>query len=100
RTPPKGPTKQHSPHTARQRPRYRNHLLLAAGKIIRRRIEPLADPREIFVDALARPVHAVAGLALQPAEFEILLDAHAGEQAAALRHIADAKPGILRGRIA
>ena len=28
---------------------------------------------------------------LQPAELEVLVDAHAGEQAAALRHVADAE---------
>ena len=87
-----GLVEQQHPHVARQRARHRDHLLLAAGEIIRRAVEPLANAREIFVDALAGPVHAVAGLALQPAEFEILLDAHAGEQAAALRHIADAEP--------
>ena len=41
-------------------------------------------------------MHAVAGLALQAAKLEILLDAHAGEQAAALRHVADAEPAHSR----
>src|SRR5450755_3390375 len=89
---------QQYPHVARQRAGHRHHLLLAAGKIIRRTIQPFANPREIFVDALACPVHAIAGLALQRAELEILLDAHAGEQAAALRHITDAEPRSLRRR--
>src|SRR6478609_5067067 len=62
-----GLVEQQNPNVARQRAGDRNHLLLAAGEIIRRTVEPLADPREILVNALAGPVHAIAGLALQPA---------------------------------
>src|SRR4051812_27645722 len=91
---------QQHPHIAGQRARHRDHLLLATGKIIRRAFEPLANAWKVFVDALPGPVHAMAGLPLQPAELQILLDAHAREQAAALRHIADAEPRILRRRIA
>src|SRR5450631_1960332 len=91
---------QQYPHVAGQRAGHRHHLLLSAGEIVGGTVEPLTNAREIFVDALARPVHAVAGLPLQPAELEILLDAHAGEQAAALRHIADAAPRVLRRRSA
>ena len=79
---------------------YSHHLLLAAGEIVSRAIEPFMDSREILVDALAGPVNAVAGLTLQAAELKVLFDAHAGEQATALRHIADAELGILGGRIA
>src|SRR6266481_1415789 len=61
---------QQRPHVARQRARHRHHLLLAAGEIIRGTVEAFADPREIFVDALAGPVHAIAGLALQTAKLE------------------------------
>src|SRR6185312_13129085 len=50
-----------------------------------------ANAREVFVNALARPMYAIAGLPLQAAEFEILFDGHAGEQATPLRHIADAE---------
>src|SRR6266436_2248299 len=89
---------QQYPDVAGQRAGDRHHLLLAAGKIIRRTIQPFANPREIFVDPLPGPVHAIAGLALQRAELEILFDAHAGEQAAALRHITDAEPRGLRRR--
>src|SRR4051812_20838459 len=87
---------QEHPHITRQRAGNRDHLLLATREIVRRAVEPLADAWKVFVDALAGPVHAVAGLPLQPAEFEILFDAHAGEQAAPLRYVTDAKPGVLR----
>ena len=60
-------------------------------------MQPLLDAREIFEDALEIPARADAGLALQAAELEILRDAHAGEQPAALRHVADAEPRDLRG---
>src|SRR3954447_4328985 len=43
---------QQHPHVAGQRARDRDHLLLAAGKIIRRAVEPLADSRKVFVDTL------------------------------------------------
>ena len=42
-------------------------------------------------------MHADAGLPLEPAEFEVVRDRHAGEQAAALRHVADAEARVLRG---
>src|ERR1700733_10674582 len=86
---------QQHPYVARERAGHRDHLLLAAGEIIRGAIQPFADSRKIFVDALARPVHAMAGLPLQPAELEILFDAHAREKSAALRDIADAKTRML-----
>ena len=87
---------QHA-HVARQSARDRHHLLLAAGEIIGRLVQPLLDAREIFEDALEIPARADAGFALQAAELEILRDAHAGEKSAALRHIADAEPRDLRG---
>src|SRR3954464_9554669 len=62
---------QQHPHVAGQRARHRDHLLLATGKIIRRAVEPLANSREILVDALPAPVHAMAGLPLQPAKLQI-----------------------------
>src|SRR3954454_17114499 len=89
---------QQHPHVAGQRAPHRDHLLLATGEVIGGTVEPLANTRKVFVDALARPVHAVSGLPFQAAEFEILLDAHAREQAAALRHIADAEARVLRRR--
>ena len=88
---------QHS-HVTGQRTRHRHHLLFAAGQIVRRAVQPLADAREILVDPLASPMHAVTRLPLQAAEFEIVLDAHACEQAAPLRYIADAKPRAFGGR--
>ena len=92
-----GLVEQQDPDVARKGAGDRDHLLLAAGEIIRRAVEAFANPRKIFVDAFSSPVHAVAGLPLQPAELEILLDAHAGEQAAPLRHVADAETRVLRG---
>src|SRR5258705_7849465 len=95
-----GLIEQQYAYVARQRAGHRNHLLFASRKIIRGAVEPLPDPREIFIDSFPRPMHAVAGLALQPAKFKVLLDAHAREQAAPLRHVADTKPRVLRRRIA
>src|SRR5206468_5542780 len=95
-----GLIEQQYPHVARKRAGHRNHLLFAAREIIRWAVEPLSNPREIFVDALPSPMHAIAGLALQPTKFKILLDAHAREQTAALWHVADPEPRILRRRIA
>ena len=79
---------------ARHRARHRDHLLLAAGEIIRRDIHALLQAREIFEDPLLAPHHAVAavGLARETPEREIFPHRHAGEQPAALRHIADAHP--------
>jgi hypothetical protein len=41
-------------------------------------------------------MHAIARLALQSTQFKILLHAHAREQTAALRHVADSEPRVLR----
>src|SRR6476659_5917874 len=79
-----GLIEQQYSHVARKRAGHRNHLLFAAREIIRWAVEPLSNPRGIFVDALPRPMYAIAGLALQPTKFEILLDAHPREQTAAL----------------
>src|ERR1700760_3880883 len=87
---------QQHPYVARQRPRPSAHLLFAAGEIVRGAVEAFSNSWEIFVDAFARPMHAMTGPALQPAKFEILLDAHAREQTAALRHITNAKARVLR----
>ena len=80
---------QEHAHVARQRAGDRHHLLLAARQEVGRRIEALADAREIVEDALEIPAHAAPGLAPEAAELEVLGDRHAGEQAAALRHVAE-----------
>src|SRR5688572_2759068 len=49
-----------------------HHLLLAARQEIGRRIEALADAREIIEDALEIPAHAVPGLAPEAPELEVL----------------------------
>ena len=83
-----------------QRARDRDHLLLAAGEIVRRDVHALLQAREIFEDLLLAPHHAVAavGRAREAAEREVLGDRHAGEQAAPLRHVADAEPRDVRRR--
>ena len=86
---------QKNPDVAGKRASHGHHLLLTTGEIICRAIQPLLDSRKILVDAFAGPVDTVAGLPFQPAELKILIDAHAGEQAAALRHISDAEPRVL-----
>ena len=75
------------------RARHRDHLLLAAGEIVRRDMHALLQAREVLEDLLLVPHHAVAavGLAREPAEREVFPHRHAGEQAAALRHVADAE---------
>src|SRR5882762_5309769 len=47
-----GLIEQQYPHVARKRAGHRNHLLFAAREIIRWAVEPLSNPREIFVDAI------------------------------------------------
>jgi hypothetical protein len=57
---PEGLVKQENPDVAGQGASNSYYLLLAAGEIIRRTVEPFTNPREILVDAPARPVRAVA----------------------------------------
>src|ERR1700674_1974571 len=78
-------------NVTRQRARNGNHLLLAAGKEIRRRIEPLLEARKVVENSRQIPAHADAGLALEPAQFQVVSHRHAGEQAATLRYVADAE---------
>src|SRR4051812_5192108 len=80
---------QQQPHVARESARDRDHLLLAAGEIIGGRVPALRKARENPHDALIIPMHAGTGLALEPAEREVVGDGHACEQAPALRHITD-----------
>src|SRR5437588_2974741 len=47
-----GLIEQQYPPSARKRAGHRNHLLFAAREIIRWAVEPLSNPREIFIDAL------------------------------------------------
>jgi len=97
RKPLEGFIEQQDAHVARQGARDRNHLLLAAGEIVPRDYRAVRDaPGNIRKSVPLSSAHR-CGLALQAAKLEILRDAHAGEQAAALRHIADAEPGDLRG---
>src|SRR5262245_47088915 len=83
-------------HIAGQRAGNRHHLLLAAGQVVGRRVEPLAQARKEREDAIELPAHADAGAALETAELEIFRNAHAGKQPAALRHVAHAEPRDLR----
>src|SRR3954462_776111 len=78
-------------HVAGERAGDRHHLLLAAGEEIGGGVEALGETREVGEDALEVPAHAMAGLALEAAELEVLRHRHAGEQPAALRDVADAE---------
>src|SRR5690606_14497105 len=73
-------------HVTRKRAGDGHHLLLTAGKEIRRRIEALANSGEVFEDPLEVPSHAVTLLTVQAPELEVLRHRHAGEEATALRH--------------
>ena len=81
---------QQDARIARQGTRNRHHLLLPTGQVVGRRAPALLDAREESEDLVLVPVHAGAVAAAQPAELHVLGDAHAGEQAAALRHVGDA----------
>ena len=54
------------------------------------------EPREELEDAVLVPVLAGAGAPAQAAQHQVLGNAHAGEQAAPLGHVADAEAGDLR----
>ena len=92
RQPLEGLVQQQHAGVARQRPGHRDHLLFAAREVVGRRMPALLDAREEGED-LPRPSAAGAGHPLEPAELHVLVDAHAGEQAAPLRHIGDAGAG-------
>src|SRR3712207_9505725 len=77
-----------------------HHLLLAAGKEIRRGVEPLTDPREVLEDLVHIPPDAMTGFSLEPSELKILSHSHSGKEAAPLRHIANSQTRDLRRRTA
>ena len=84
---------QEQAHVARQRAGHGQHLLLAAGEIVGSRAHTRPQRREHLQDLRLAPHHAAAagvGGACQPAEVQVLRHRHAGEQPAALRHVADA----------
>ena len=87
-----GLVEQQHLRVAGERPRHRDHLLLAARKVVGRRAPALLDARKEGEDPLLVPVHARAVAPAQPAELHVLGDAHAGEEPAALRHVRDAAP--------
>ena len=86
-------------NVARQSAGNCHHLLLAAGQVIRRHIDA---PRgaENSRESRQIPTHANAGLALEPAEFEVVSHGHACKQAATLRHITDAEASDAGRRLA
>jgi len=92
--PSNGSSSSQYPHVAGQRAGHRDHLLLAAGEVIGRAVEPLANSWKVFVDAFPRPVHAHALSAASGRQARDSAHAHPREQAAALRHVADAEPRI------
>ena len=75
---------------ARQRPGHRDHLLLAAGQVVRRRAPALFDAREEAEDFLLFPVDAGVVAPFQAPQLHVLGHRHAGKQAAALRNIGHA----------
>ena len=92
---------QHA-HVAGQRAGDRHHLLLAAGEIVGRACRSARARRgknsKMRSSSQCTPC---AGLALEAAELEVVGAPHAGEQPAALRHVADAEPRDLgRGQAA
>ncbi len=81
------------PRIEQQRPRDRQHLLLAAGELRAGIVLALGKPRKGVVDPLRRPAAARPALR-QP---QMLVDAQRSPQPPALRHIADAEPGDVGG---
>ena len=71
---------QHDLGIAHERPRDREHLLLAAGKVRPAAVATLLEAREHLVDAVERPTVWRS----QSGEHEILLDVEAAEDAALL----------------
>src|SRR5690606_25403535 len=67
----------------------REHLLLAAAQRAGLLTPPLAQPREIVVDALEIRGHRRSVLARDRGEAKILLDGQADEGAAPLRNVRD-----------
>ena len=95
-----GLVEQQHAGVARERTRHRHHLLLAARQVVGRRAPALLDAREEGEDLLLVPVDAGVVAPLQAPELHVLGHRHAGEQAAALRHVGDAAARDLGRRAA
>src|SRR6266567_913713 len=79
---------QQEARPAHERARDRQHLLLAARERAAALVEPLAQPRKQDEDAVEIGVE-IAALAEGCAHLQVLQDAHAHEDAAALRRLRD-----------
>src|ERR1700687_3634452 len=88
------------PDVPRQRARHRDHLLLATGEEIRRRVESRGELREEMQDLVVGPGYAVALASLEASQLEFVPHAQAGNQAPALRNVADAAARDFRRRAA
>ncbi|MFN8202665.1 MAG: hypothetical protein U0S48_08880 [Solirubrobacteraceae bacterium] len=99
--PDRGLVEDQQPRLQQQRAGDGQHLLLAAAQ----RARPLASTLAQHREQLDRGVDAAAALGgrqrpppPEQRKIEVVLDAEIGEQAAALRHGRDARPGAAGGR--
>src|SRR3546814_10725337 len=89
-------------HVVRKRAGHRQHLLLAAGEVVGGGTVALLQDGEHLQDVLLAPHHAAvaAGRPREASKRKVLRHGHAGEDATALRHVADAGTRDVRRRAA
>jgi hypothetical protein len=88
-----GFVQDHQPRVGHQRAADGEHLLLAAGQLLAAMLQPLRQARERGQHALVGPV-ALAVRTRPCSHHQVLAHQKVGEDAAALRHVADAQPPI------